>query len=77
MEGHDDVTGEPLIQRDDDKEATVKKRLEVYSAQTRPLVDYYSNWAKQDAAAAPKYRAISGMGSVEDITTRAFDALAK
>jgi adenylate kinase len=74
--GQDDVTGEPLVQRDDDKEETVKKRLEVYSAQTRPLVDYYSNWAQQDATAAPKYRAISGTGSVEDITRRAFTALA-
>ena len=77
VEGQDDVTGEPLIQREDDKEETVKKRLEVYSAQTRPLVDYYSQWAKNDAAAAPKYRAISGMGSVDDITARAFEALAK
>jgi adenylate kinase len=76
VEGHDDVTGEPLIQRDDDKEETVKKRLEVYSAQTRPLVDYYSTWAKQDPAAAPKYRAISGQGSVEDIKHRALQALA-
>ena len=75
--GQDDVTGEPLIQRDDDKEETVKKRLEVYSAQTRPLVDYYGNWAKADPAAAPKYRAISGMGSVDDITARAFEALSK
>jgi adenylate kinase len=73
--GQDDVTGEPLVQRDDDKEETVKKRLDVYSAQTRPLVDYYSNWAKADPAAAPKYRAISGMGSVDDITARAFAAL--
>jgi adenylate kinase len=77
VEGQDDVTGEPLIQREDDKEETVKKRLEVYSAQTRPLVDYYSQWAQNDAAAAPKYRAISGMGSVDDITARAFEALAK
>lgn len=73
--GVDDVTGEPLVQRDDDKEETVKKRLDVYSAQTRPLVDYYSQWAKAEPAAAPKYRAISGMGSVEDITARAFAAL--
>lgn len=73
--GVDDVTGEALVQREDDKEETVKKRLEVYSAQTRPLVDYYSNWAKADPAAAPKYRAISGTGSVEDITARAFAAL--
>ena len=77
VEGKDDVTGEPLVQRDDDKEETVNKRLEVYSAQTRPLVDYYSKWAQQDPAAAPKYRAISGTGSVEDITARAFDALSK
>ncbi len=75
--GVDDVTGEPLIQRDDDKEDTVKKRLEVYSSQTRPLVDYYANWAKTDPAAAPKYRAISGMGSVDEITARALSALAQ
>ncbi len=74
--GRDDITGEPLVQRDDDKEETVKKRLEVYSAQTRPLVDYYSNWAKADPTAAPKYRAINGTGGVEDITARAFSALA-
>ena len=76
VDGIDDITGEPLIQRDDDKEDTVKKRLEVYSAQTRPLVDYYAQWAKTDAAAAPKYRAISGQGSVEEIKTRALQALA-
>ena len=75
VEGKDDVTGEPLVQRDDDKEETVKKRLDVYSSQTRPLVDYYSQWAKADAAAAPKYRAISGLGDVGDITARAFAAL--
>ena len=74
--GVDDVTGEPLIQREDDKEETVRKRLDVYSAQTRPLVDYYSQWAKTDPAMAPAYRAISGIGSVEDITQRAFAALA-
>jgi adenylate kinase len=75
VEGKDDVTGEPLIQRDDDKEETVRKRLEVYSAQTRPLVDYYSQWAKNDSANAPQYRAISGMGSVDEITSRAMGAL--
>jgi adenylate kinase len=74
--GMDDLTGEPLVQRADDQEETVKKRLDVYSAQTRPLVDYYSGWAQQDPTAAPKYRAISGTGSVEDITSRAFEALA-
>jgi len=74
--GKDDVTGEPLMQRDDDKEETVRKRLDVYSAQTRPLVAYYSDWAKTDPGLAPAYRAISGMGSVEEITQRAFKALA-
>ena len=74
--GLDDVTGEALIQREDDKEETVKKRLDVYSAQTRPLVDYYSGWAKTEPTNAPKYRAISGTGSVEDIKDRAFAALA-
>jgi adenylate kinase len=75
VDGRDDVTGEPLIQRDDDREDTVKKRLEVYAAQTRPLVDYYSAWAKADPANAPKYRRISGTGSVEEITQRALAAL--
>jgi adenylate kinase len=74
--GVDDVTGEPLVQRDDDKEDTVKKRLEVYAAQTRPLVDYYASWAQVDPDHAPKYRAISGIGSVEEITSRALAALA-
>lgn len=74
-EGKDDVTGEPLIQRDDDKEETVKKRLQVYSDQTRPLVDYYSSWAKSEPEQAPKYRAISGVGTVEEITARAMQAL--
>lgn len=76
LEGKDDVTGEALVQRDDDKEDTVRKRLEVYSAQTRPLVAYYSDWAKAEPAMAPAYRAISGMGSVEEITQRALKALA-
>ena len=76
VQGQDDVTGEPLVQRDDDKEETVKKRLDVYSSQTRPLVDYYSAWAQNEPTAAPKYRAISGVGSVEDIRDRAFQALA-
>ena len=75
VEGKDDVTGEDLIQREDDKEETVKKRLQVYSDQTRPLVDYYSNWAKSEPSLAPKYRAISGTGRVEEITARAFEAL--
>jgi len=74
-DGLDDHTGEALIQRDDDKEETVKKRLEVYSAQTRPLVDYYASWSEKEPALAPRYRAISGQGSVEEITERAFKAL--
>ena len=77
VEGVDDITGETLIQREDDKEETVKKRLDVYSAQTRPLVDYYANWAKSDPTTAPKYRAISGTGGVGEITARAFAALAE
>jgi adenylate kinase len=75
VEGQDDVSGEPLIQREDDKEETVAKRLEVYSAQTRPLVAYYSGWAEAASEEAPKYRVISGTGSVEEITERAFKAL--
>lgn len=74
-EGVDDVTGEALIQRDDDQEETVRKRLDVYEQQTRPLVDYYQSWAKADPANAPRYSAISGVGSVEEITQRAFAAL--
>jgi adenylate kinase len=76
VEGKDDVTGEPLIQRDDDREETVAKRLEVYSAQTRPLVDYYSKWAKAGGPDAPKVKKIDGLGSVDDITARALQALA-
>ncbi|MFM8757694.1 adenylate kinase [Limnohabitans sp.] len=75
-EGLDDVTGEPLVQRADDQEDTVRKRLEVYSNQTRPLVDYYAGWARSEPANAPRYRAISGIGNVEDITARALQALA-
>jgi adenylate kinase len=73
--GQDDATGEPLIQRDDDREETVKKRLEVYRAQTRPLVDYYGRWAASGAAGAPRYRKISGVGAVEEIERRVFAAL--
>jgi adenylate kinase len=73
--GLDDVTGEPLVQRDDDKEATVRKRLEVYQAQTRPLVDYYGAWAATGDAQAPRYAKISGLGTVDEITARALAAL--
>ena len=73
--GKDDVTGEPLIQRDDDKEETVRRRLEVYRQQTRPLVDYYAKWAARGDPRAPKHRKISGMGSVAEIRDRVFAAL--
>jgi adenylate kinase len=74
--GKDDVTGEDLIQRVDDEEATVRNRLAVYKSQTRPLVDYYSKWSASGEAGAPKYRKISGTGSVDEITARALAALA-
>jgi len=73
--GKDDVTGELLIQRDDDREETVKKRLEVYRAQTRPLIDYYGRWAASGEPGAPRYRRISGLGTVEEIRRRVFAAL--
>ena len=75
VDGLDDITGEPLIQRDDDKEETVIKRLAVYQAQTRPLVDYYSAWAATGDAAAPRYAKLSGMGAVDEITALALAAL--
>jgi adenylate kinase len=71
----DDATGEPLIQRDDDRADTVRKRLEVYHAQTQALVEYFTRWAATGDARAPKYRKISGVGSVDDIRARAFAAL--
>lgn len=75
IDGIDDVTGEPLILRDDDREETVKKRLEVYQAQTRPLVGYYSQWALTGDVRAPKYRRIEGIGSVDTIRERTVAAL--
>ncbi|RYF34553.1 MAG: adenylate kinase [Comamonadaceae bacterium] len=75
VDGKDDLTGEDLVQRKDDEEDTVRTRLDVYSQQTRPLVDYYSQWATKEPNAAPKYRAISGVGSVDEITQRALKAL--
>jgi adenylate kinase len=74
--GQDDDTGEPLIQREDDREETVRKRLAVYHAQTRPLVGYYDEWAKRGERGAPKLRTISGLGSVDEIRSRVFEALA-
>jgi adenylate kinase len=75
VEGRDDVTGEELVQREDDKEETVRTRLNVYQNQTRPLVAYYSNWAASGEADAPRYRKISGTGTVDEITARALAAL--
>ncbi|HKJ10031.1 MAG TPA: adenylate kinase [Gammaproteobacteria bacterium] len=74
-EGKDDVTGEPLIQRDDDQEETVRKRLAVYHEQTEPLIEYYGKWAESGDAAAPKYVKVSGIGKVEEIRDRIFAAL--
>jgi adenylate kinase len=73
----DDLTGEELIQRDDDKEATVMKRLSVYHEQTEVLVDYYNQWAESGTPGAPKYRKIAGVGAVEAIRDAAFEALAR
>jgi adenylate kinase len=75
VEGKDDVTGEALVQRADDREETVRNRLEVYRSQTKPLVEYYAKWAATGDPRAPKYRAISGVGSVEAIRDRALAAL--
>jgi len=76
-EGKDDVTGEDLVQRDDDKAETVKKRLDVYHNQTEVLLGYYNNWASTGQPGAPKYRRISGVGPVEQIRDAAFAALAE
>ena len=71
----DDVTGEPLVLRKDDEEATVRNRLEVYHKQTEPLVEYYSKWAKTGDRKAPKYHRIDGIGRVEEVRDRIFAAL--
>ena len=73
--GKDDATNEELIQREDDKEATVGKRLDVYHKQTKQLIDYYSKWATSGNSGAPQYRKISGTGSVDEIRDRLFAAL--
>ena len=74
--GVDDLTGEPLVQRDDDREETVRKRLEVYRTQTRPLVEYYASWETRGEPGAPSYRRIDGLGRVEEIRDRVVAALA-
>lgn len=75
VEGRDDATGEPLVQREDDREETVKKRLDVYQAQTRPLIEFYARWSARKDARAPKLRKISGLGGVEEVGKRAIAAL--
>jgi adenylate kinase len=75
QDGRDDVTGEPLVQREDDREETVKRRLEVYRSLTRPLIDYYRAWEASGDTRAPRYRRISGLGSVEEVRARALSAL--
>ena len=75
VDGKDDVTGEPLIQREDDTEQTVRKRLQIYQQQTAPLIGYYSQWVQSDEANAPQYQRIEGQGSVTEITARIFKAL--
>ncbi len=75
VEGKDDETGEDLIQRDDDQEDTVKKRLDVYHEQTEPLIDYYSKWAASGEANSPKYVKVNGIGKVEEIRDQIFNAL--
>ena len=76
IEGKDDVTGEPLIQRDDDKEETVRKRLAVYHSQTMPLIDYYAKWSASGAPGAPRHRKVSGVGSLDAIKSAVLAALA-
>jgi adenylate kinase len=75
IQGRDDVTGEELIQRDDDQEETVKKRLTVYHEQTEVLVGYYTKWAQSGQPGAPKYRKVAGVGPVETIRDKVFAAL--
>lgn len=75
VDGKDDITGEALIQRDDDKEETVRKRLSVYHSQTRPLIEYYSTWSASGAKGAPKHRKVSGIGSLDAIKNAVFAAL--
>ena len=75
VEGKDDVTGEDLIQREDDKEETVRKRLEVYHQQTEPLIEFYSKWAESGDPKAPKYIRVDGIGKVEEIRDKIFQQL--
>jgi adenylate kinase len=73
--GKDDVTGEPLVQRDDDKEATVRNRLDVYHRQTEPLIDYYRKWSASGDPKAPKYHRVDGTKNVDQVRDAVFAAL--
>lgn len=75
-EGKDDATGEELVQREDDKEETVRQRLKVYHEQTEPLISYYRGWNEEDSSTAPKYVYVPGVGSVDDIRDKVFEGLA-
>jgi adenylate kinase len=75
VDNKDDITGEPLIQRDDDREETIRKRLEIYHTQTEPLVEYYAGWSAHGGTGAPKYKKIAGIGSVENIRDAIFASL--
>ena len=74
-EGIDDVTGEPLVQRDDDRESTVRRRLEVYHEQTAPIIEYYRRWEQDDPDAAPRVSRTDGLGTLEEVRDRVFAAL--
>lgn len=73
--GIDDITGEPLVQREDDKADTVRKRLEVYQSRTQPLIDYYIEWARSEPTTAPRHRKVDGSGGIADVSERIFQAL--
>ncbi|MBI42990.1 adenylate kinase [uncultured Marinobacter sp.] len=73
--GKDDETGEPLVQREDDKEETVRKRLQVYHEQTAPLIDFYRDWASREPEAAPTYVRVEGVGSLDSIRDRILSQL--
>ena len=74
-EGLDDVTGEPLVQRDDDRESTVRRRLEVYHEQTAPIIEYYREWERNEPRSAPRVSRIDGLGTLEEVRGRVFEAL--
>jgi adenylate kinase len=77
INNQDDITGEPLIQREDDSETTIRKRLDVYHSQTEPLISYYKNWAMNDASRAPVFATVSGLGNMNDVRKEIFSILRK